>query len=83
MMAIGSRLCLLVAGVTLVAGSAFAQAPNPETTPGDAKPTAPARRGSQISDAPLRLDERVNPAVSMACAVHWLDRAWGKPKADD
>jgi hypothetical protein len=28
MMAIGSRLCLLVAGVTLVAGSAFAQAPN-------------------------------------------------------
>jgi hypothetical protein len=35
-MAIGSRLCLLVAGVTVVAGSAFAQAPNPEATPGDA-----------------------------------------------
>jgi hypothetical protein len=35
MMAIGSRLCLLVAGISLVAGSAFAQAPNPgETTPG-------------------------------------------------
>ena len=38
MIAIGSRLCLLVAGITLVAGSAFAQAPNPgETTPGDAQ----------------------------------------------
>jgi hypothetical protein len=59
MMAIGSRLCLLVAGVTLVAGSAFAQAPNPtptpeappdsvpgETTPG-AKPTAPAQNLSE------------------------------------
>ena len=40
MTATGSRLCLLVAGVTLVAGSAFAQEPNP-ATPG-AKPTAPA-----------------------------------------
>jgi hypothetical protein len=53
MMAISSRLCLLVAGGTLVAGSAFAQAPNPtsppeapldsvpgETTP-SAKPTKP------------------------------------------
>jgi hypothetical protein len=36
MMALRSRLCLLVAGVTLVAGSAFAQPPNPETTSGDA-----------------------------------------------
>jgi hypothetical protein len=33
MINIGSRLCLLVAGVTLVAGSAFAQAPNPTPTP--------------------------------------------------
>jgi hypothetical protein len=48
MIAIGSRLCVLVAGVTLVAGSAFAQAPNPgETTPGDAKPTAPAQNLSK------------------------------------
>jgi hypothetical protein len=47
MIAIGSRLCLLVAGVTLVAGSAFAQAPNPgETTPGDST-TAPAKNLSQ------------------------------------
>ena len=58
-MTIGSRLCLLVAGVTLVAGSAFAQAPNPtptpaapldsvpgETTPG-AQPTAPAQNLSE------------------------------------
>jgi hypothetical protein len=48
---IGSRLCLLVAGINLVAGPAFAQAPNPtappdsvprEATPG-AEPTAPAQ----------------------------------------
>jgi hypothetical protein len=32
-MAIGSRLCLLVAGVALVAGLAFAQAPNRTPTP--------------------------------------------------
>ena len=32
-MDIGSRLCLLVGGATLVAGSAFAQAPNPTPTP--------------------------------------------------
>ena len=36
MMVIGSRLCLLVAGVTLAGGSAFAQAPNPATP--DTKP---------------------------------------------
>ena len=59
MTAIGSRLHLLVAGVTLVAGSAFAQAPNPapsptapldavpgEGTPGD-QPTAPAQNLSE------------------------------------
>jgi hypothetical protein len=47
---IGTRLCLLVAGVTLVAGAALAQTPKPtapsdatpgKTTPG-AEPTAPA-----------------------------------------
>jgi hypothetical protein len=40
---IGSRICLFVAGVTLVVGAAFAQATSPapnEMTPG-AKPTAP------------------------------------------
>jgi hypothetical protein len=40
---IGTRLCLLVAGAILVAGPAFAQAPNPaaplDSTPG-AKPTS-------------------------------------------
>jgi hypothetical protein len=36
MMVIGSRLCLLVAGVTLVGGSVFAQAPNEATS--DTKP---------------------------------------------
>jgi hypothetical protein len=30
---IGSRLCLFVAGATLVAGSSLAQAPNPPPTP--------------------------------------------------
>jgi hypothetical protein len=38
MMAIGSRLRLLIAGFTLVGGAAFAQAPNPGGTPGDAAP---------------------------------------------
>jgi hypothetical protein len=41
MMAIVSRLCLLVIGVTLVAGSAFAQAPN--SAPGKPTPGAPAQ----------------------------------------
>jgi hypothetical protein len=43
---IGSRLYLLVAGATLIAGPAFAQAPKPtaplDSTPG-ANPTAPAQ----------------------------------------
>jgi hypothetical protein len=46
---IGSRICLLVAGVTLVAGSGFAQAPSPapnETPPG-AEPTAPGQNLSK------------------------------------
>jgi hypothetical protein len=55
MINIGSRLCLLVAGVTLAAGVAFAQAPNPtptpaapldSTTPG-ANPTPPAQNLSE------------------------------------
>jgi hypothetical protein len=47
MIAIGSRLCPLVAGVTLVAGSAFAQAPNPGETTSGAKPTAPVQNLSK------------------------------------
>jgi hypothetical protein len=56
MTVIGSPLHLLVAGVALVAGSAFAQAPNPTPTPPDsaprqitpgAKPTAPAQNLSE------------------------------------
>jgi hypothetical protein len=59
MQIIGSRLCLLAAGVTLVAGAAFAQAASqapaptasvdsapPEATPG-AKPTTPGQNLSR------------------------------------
>jgi hypothetical protein len=45
MRTINTRLCMIVAGVTLVAGSAFAQATSPapnESTRG-ANPTAPAQ----------------------------------------
>jgi len=41
MMAIVSRLCLLVVGVTLLAGSAFAQSASP--APGEAAPGRPAQ----------------------------------------
>ena len=47
---IGTRLSLLVAGVALVAGPAFAQAPKPTAPPDathDAKPTAPAENLSK------------------------------------
>jgi hypothetical protein len=55
MIDIGSRLCPFVAGVTLVAGSAFAQAPNPTPTPvapldsaqDEATPGAPAQNLSE------------------------------------
>jgi hypothetical protein len=65
MMAISLRLCLLVAGATLVAGSAFAQAAKPETTLGDAKPTAPAQNLSKKlnqSDGIIHPKE-VDPAI--------------------
>ena len=66
MIAIGSRLCLLVAAVTLVTGSAFAQAPNPgETTPGVANSTAPAQNLSKTlnqSDGVIHPKE-VDPAI--------------------
>ena len=52
---ISSRLCLTVAGVALVAGSAFAQASNPPPTPtapvdsvqSETKPGAPAQNLSE------------------------------------
>jgi hypothetical protein len=52
MMVIGSRLCLLVAGVTFVVGSAFAQAPN-EATP-DTKPNLSKRTSQTASSTPKK-----------------------------
>jgi hypothetical protein len=80
MWVIGSRLCLLVAGVTLVAGAAFAQAPNPapnpaapldpvprETTPG-ATPTAPAPNLSKELNQSNGIihPKEVDPAIEKA-----------------
>ena len=77
MTAIGSRLRLLVAGVALVVGSAFAQAPTPAPTPASplnsdpgeitpgAKPTAPAQNLSEKlnqSNGVIRPKE-VDPAI--------------------
>jgi hypothetical protein len=76
---IGTRLCLLVAGITLVASPAFAQAPKPpapldsaprETTPG-AEPTAPTQ------DLSKKLNEsngiihpkEVDPAIEKGAPV--------------
>jgi hypothetical protein len=48
MINIGSRLCLLVAGVTIVAGSVFAQAPGkPEPTPAAPLNSAPGENLSE------------------------------------
>jgi hypothetical protein len=50
MIAIGSRLYLLVAGVALVAGPAFAQAPGPaplNSAPGETTPGPPAENLSK------------------------------------
>jgi hypothetical protein len=58
MMVIGSRLCLLVAGVTFVVGSAFAQAPN-EATP-DTKPNLSKQLNQ--SNGVIRPKE-VDPAI--------------------
>jgi hypothetical protein len=77
MMAINSRLRLLIGGVTLVAGSAFAQTPNatptptvpPDSVPGQiapgANPTAPAQNLSEKlnqSDGVIHPKE-VDPAI--------------------
>ena len=76
-MAINSRLRLLIGGVTLVAGSAFAQTPNPTPTPTvppdsvpgqiapGANPTAPAQNLSEKlnrSDGVIHPKE-VDPAI--------------------
>jgi hypothetical protein len=72
---IGSRLCLLVAGLTLVAGAAFAQAPNSapnptaplDSTPG-AKPTAPAQNLSKELNQSNGIihPKEVDPAIEKA-----------------
>jgi hypothetical protein len=77
---IGSRVCLLVAGVTLVGGAAFAQAPNPapnptapldsaprETTPG-AEPAAPAQDLSKKLNQSNGIihPKEVDPAIEKA-----------------
>src|SRR5271166_3514451 len=77
MMVINSRLSLLIGSVTLVAGSAFAQTPNPTPTPTvppdsvpgqiapDANPTAPAQNLSEKlnqSDGVIHPKE-VDPAI--------------------
>jgi hypothetical protein len=76
---IESRLCLLVAGITLVASPAFAQAPKPttpldsaprETTPG-AEPTAP------VEDLSKKLNQsngiihpkEVDPAIEKGAPI--------------
>jgi hypothetical protein len=61
-MAIGSRLCLLVAGFTLVGDAAFAQAPNPDTTPGDAAPAQDLSKKLNQSNGVIHPKE-VDPAI--------------------
>jgi hypothetical protein len=58
MIAIASRLCLLVARVALVAGPAFAQAPGPTPTPAAAPDSAP---GETTPGAPAEnLSKKLN-----------------------
>ena len=59
MINIGSRLCLLVAGVTIVAGSVFAQAPGkPEPTPEAPLNSAP---GENLSEKLNRSNGVIHP----------------------
>jgi hypothetical protein len=62
MIAIGSRLCLLIAGFTLVGGAASAQAPNPEGTPGDAAPAQNLSKKLNQSNGVIHPKE-VDPAI--------------------
>ena len=56
---IGSRLCLFVAGIDLVAGSAFAQAPGPAPTP--TAPTDLAAPGQNLSEKLSRSNGVIHP----------------------
>jgi hypothetical protein len=59
MINIGSRLCLLIAGITLVAGSVFAQAPGkPEPTPAAPLNSAP---GENLSEKLNRSNGVIHP----------------------
>jgi hypothetical protein len=70
---ISSRLCLTVAGVALVAGSSFAQAPNPTPPPAapldsvqsETKPGAPAQNLSEKLDQSNGVihPKEVDPAI--------------------
>ena len=67
---IGSRLCVIVAGVTLIASAAFAQATSPapnETAPG-ANPTAPAQSLSKELNQSNGIihPKEVDPAIEKA-----------------
>ena len=88
-MAIGSRLCPLVAGVTLVAGSAFAQAPNPApiptaqvgSVPGENAPSAESTAPAQNLSEKLNQSngvihpKEVDPAIEKP-APRWEIRTW-------
>jgi hypothetical protein len=58
MMAISSRLCLLVAGVTFVAGLGFAQAPSQTPTP--AAPLDSTTPGANSTAPAQNLSEKLN-----------------------
>jgi hypothetical protein len=57
-MTIGSRLCLFTAGMTLVAGSAFAEAPSPAPAPAAPTATAP---GQSLSEKLNRSNGVIHP----------------------
>jgi hypothetical protein len=64
MMAIDSRLWLLIGCVTLVAGSAFAQTPNPASTP-----TVPV----DAVPGPIAPDTNSSPAQNLRDKLNWSD----------
>jgi hypothetical protein len=55
---IGSRLCRFTAGMTLVAGSAFAEAPSPAPAPAAPTATAP---GQSLSEKLNRSNGVIHP----------------------
>ena len=60
MTVIGSKLPLLAAGVALVAGSAFAQAPNPTPTPTAPLDSAPGKGAPGGNPPAQNLSEKLN-----------------------